>query len=205
MRVAREKLVAAAALVVIVIAAVIVVLAGFPRVGPSAAGEPPLPGFLAGVPRSITISSPAFTEGSEIDAKYTCDGADVNPPLAISGVPGEARSLALVMYDPDAPRGWFTHWILYDAPPSLSQVPEGVPRAGVVEGLGLQGVNDFGGLGYGGPCPPPGETHRYVILVIALDVEKLGLPPGASYEELEDAVRGHVVAYGYTYFTYSRR
>jgi len=166
----------------------------------------PLPDLVAGAPESITVSSPAFPRGGVIPAKYTCDGADVSPPLAIENVPAQAKSLLLLVYDPDAPRGTFVHWVLYDVPRGLSAVPEAVPRDPAVKGLGLQGRNDFGKIGYNGPCPPRGDrAHRYVFLVVALNVESLGLEPGSSWRAVLDRARGHVVAYGYTYGIYARQ
>jgi Raf kinase inhibitor-like protein, YbhB/YbcL family len=99
----------------------------------------------------MEISSPAFRRGEAIPRKYTCDGDDASPPLAISGVPPEAKALALLMEDPDAPIGVFTHWILYDVQPSLKELPEAVPKRPEVAGLGLQGVNDFGRWGTAAP------------------------------------------------------
>ncbi len=173
--------------------------------GGVASTPPPLPSWLEGKPRVIRVASPAFEEGGVIPSRYTCDGEDVSPELLIEGVPGGARSIAVYVYDPDAPMGWFTHWTLYDVRPGVGRIPEAVPPRPVVEGLGLQGLNDFGRVGYGGPCPPPGHgRHRYVFLVLALDTPRLQLPPGASPGEFVEAVRGHVVAYGYTYGVYSR-
>ncbi|BES81232.1 YbhB/YbcL family Raf kinase inhibitor-like protein [Pyrodictium abyssi] len=186
--------------------AVAVAAAIYTSKNPHEARPVPLPDLVAGAPESITVSSPAFPRGGTIPAKYTCDGADVSPPLAIENVPAQARSLLLLVYDPDAPGGVFVHWVLYDVPRGLSALPEGVPRDPAVEGLGLQGRNGFGKTGYNGPCPPRGDRpHRYVFLVIALDVESLGLEPGSPWSAVLDRASGHVVAYGYTYGVYARQ
>ncbi len=161
--------------------------------------------IISGARRSISVSSPAFDEGGLIPRKYTCEGEDVSPPLEIRGVPGEAAELALIMYDPDTPIGTFYHWLLYAMPPTTASLPEGAGRRGVgrIE-YGVHGFNDFGRLGYGGPCPPRGHgRHRYYFLVVALS-EKLGLGPGARPSMLLDAIRGRVLAYGYTYGVYER-
>ncbi|KSW12765.1 hypothetical protein CF15_06540 [Pyrodictium occultum] len=165
----------------------------------------PLPELVAGAPRSIEVASPAFSEGGRIPSRYTCDGGDVSPPLLLKGVPEKARSLLILVYDPDAPGGVFIHWLLYSIPPATTYIPEAVPKTPVVQGLGVQGRNSFGRIGYNGPCPPRGDRpHRYVFLVVALDVPSTGLGPGATWKTLEERVRGHVLAYGYTYGLYSR-
>ncbi len=150
----------------------------------------------------LKISS-VFANGERIPEKYTCDGEDVSPPLKIEGIPGEAVELALIMYDPDAPIGTFYHWLLYSIPPNTTELPENIPKDKITE-YGVQGVNDFGNLGYGGPCPPHGHgRHRYYFLVVALR-EKTGLKPGASISDLMKAIRGKVIGYGVLMGTYSR-
>ena len=144
----------------------------------------------------------AGLRGGAVPARYTCDGADVSPSVEWRGVPAGARSIVVVCYDPDAPRGTFVHWVVYNVPAGLPGLPEGLPRSGAVEGVGLQGVNDFGRLGYGGPCPPSG-THRYVFLVLALDSE-LGLREGATAAEVLSEALPHVIGYGEVVLTYSR-
>ncbi|MET1127719.1 MAG: YbhB/YbcL family Raf kinase inhibitor-like protein [Thermoproteota archaeon] len=157
-----------------------------------------------GAPRTIEVASPAFEEGERIPPRFTCDGDDVSPRLEWRGTPPEAKSLAIVMYDPDAPGGIFLHWLLYDVNPQARDLEEAVPKRSFVEGVGKQAINDFGRVGYGGPCPPPGPPHRYVFVVAALDVDTLGFPGGASGWEVLEAMRGHVIAYGYTFGVYSR-
>ncbi len=159
--------------------------------------KPPTPlspeALVKGVKARFVLRSPAFANGTSIPRKYTCDGADISPPLEWGDVPEGAVSLVLIVYDPDAPRGIFYHWILYNIPPTLKGLPEGVPKDPETE-FGLQGKNDFGYIGYGGPCPPPGRRHRYVFLLLALD-KKLELPPEATVTKVMEACRGHVIAY----------
>ena len=153
----------------------------------------------------FTLRSPAFENGGRIPRRYTCDGDDVSPPLEWSGAPEGTKSYALIMYDPDAPRGTFIHWVLYNIPAGLNALPEAVPREPVVEGIGVQGVNDFGRTGYGGPCPPPGHgAHRYFFALHALDTGDIGLGSGASAEEVVERIRGHVLGYAVLMGTYAR-
>jgi hypothetical protein len=133
-----------------------------------------------GTSKGLTIRSEAFSEGSAIPAQYTCDGVNSPPPLAFSGVPREAKSLALIVIDPDAPGGTFTHWLVWNIPPASTSV------------AGMLGTNDFGNTSYGGPCPPAGE-HRYRFTLYALDRE-LTLQSAAKRAEVEGAMKGHVLA-----------
>jgi Raf kinase inhibitor-like YbhB/YbcL family protein len=143
--------------------------------------------FAAGGAK-MKITSSAFQEGANIPSKFTCDGADTSPPLQIADIPSEAKSLALIVDDPDAPSGLFTHWTVWNIPRQTSTVEEGgAPK-------GLQGTNDFGKSGYGGPCPPSG-THRYYFKIFALDGE-LDLPFGAKRGQLDAAMKDHVIAQG---------
>jgi Raf kinase inhibitor-like YbhB/YbcL family protein len=155
---------------------------------------------------TIRLRSPAFPDGGAIPELYTCDGQDRSPPLAWSGVPEAARALALVCDDPDAPSGPFTHWLLYNIPPSVHELKEGLPAGAHVplnSGAARQGTNDFGQLGYGGPCPPSG-THHYHFRLYALDTE-LALAPGANRAQGLGALKGHVLAIGKLMGTYTRR
>lgn len=131
------------------------------------------------------LRSPAFDAGGAIPATYTCDGADVSPPLRIEGIPDGTAALVLVMDDPDAPGGTWDHWVLYDIPVS-AEIPENVAD------LGIGGENSWGDTGYGGPCPPAG-THRYVFAVFAVS-EATGLDAGASKAEVYAAIEGTVLA-----------
>jgi Raf kinase inhibitor-like YbhB/YbcL family protein len=134
----------------------------------------------------MKITSPAFQEGGKIPAKYTCDGANVNPPLHIEGTSAAARSLVLIVDDPDAPGGLFTHWLVWRIDPKTTEIAEnGLPPGA------QQGGNGFGKTRYGGPCPPSG-THRYFFRIIALDRE-LDLNAGAQRDKLETALNGHTL------------
>ena len=134
----------------------------------------------------MNISSPAFRDNGSIPPKYTCDGANTNPPLVFAAVPQNAKSLALVVDDPDAPGGTFDHWIIWNISPSATNIAEGQPPQGVA------GRNGFGKSGYGGPCPPSGE-HRYQFRLYALDTT-LNLPASSSKADLEKALNGHISA-----------
>jgi Raf kinase inhibitor-like YbhB/YbcL family protein len=151
----------------------------------------------------LRIESRAFSNGKPIPAPFTADGRDVSPPLSWSGVPADAKSLALVCEDPDAPRGNWVHWVLYDLPPTATGLPEGVPASDRLESGGVHGTNDFGKLGYGGPAPPSG-THRYFFRLYALD-SRLDLPPGTTRAKLSRAMEGRVRAEAEVMGTYSRR
>jgi Raf kinase inhibitor-like YbhB/YbcL family protein len=156
---------------------------------------------------AIHLESPAFPDGGTIPKAQTCDGKGTSPPLAWSDVPGAARALALICEDPDAPGGTFTHWVLFDLPPDLKGLKEDLPAEGEVGltsggGVARHGKNDFGQLGYGGPCPP-GGTHRYVFRLYALDA-RLDLKPGATRKELLQAMKGHILAEGRLMGRYSR-
>jgi Raf kinase inhibitor-like YbhB/YbcL family protein len=156
---------------------------------------------------TITIASPAFLEGGMIPRQYTCDGRNISPPLEWSGIPENARSLALICEDPDAPKGIWSHWVIFDLPASLQGLSEGVVSAEQVEvslngDLALQGKNDFGKTGYGGPCPPKGR-HRYQFRLYALD-NRLGLGAKTTRQDLLHAMRGHVLAEGMLTGVYSR-
>jgi hypothetical protein len=152
--------------------------------------------FAAGGAK-MKITSSAFQQGGNIPSKFSCDGANTNPPLQISNVPSEAKSLVLIVDDPDAPSGLFTHWAVWNISPQTSTIPEGSTPKGV------QGTNDFGKSGYGGPGPPSG-AHRYYFKIFALDRE-LDLPSGAKRSQLDAAMKGHVVAQGELMGRYSRK
>jgi Raf kinase inhibitor-like YbhB/YbcL family protein len=142
---------------------------------------------------TFSLASTAFGNGDAIPSRYTCDGADLSPPLEWSAAPVGTGSFALIVEDPDAPGGTFTHWVLYDLPPEVRALPEDVPRSATLSELGgaRQGRTSYGeALGYGGPCPPPGPAHHYHFRLFALDA-KLGLPPGTSRDALLAATRGH--------------
>jgi len=140
----------------------------------------------------FVLTSGAFEEGAPIPRLHSCDGKDLSPALSWSHPPEKTSSFVLLVEDPDAPRKTWVHWVLFDLPSAATSLPEGVPPRPTVEGGGVQGVNDFGNLGYGGPCPPSG-THRYVFTLSALD-GKLGLPARSTREEVVAAMDGHMLA-----------
>ncbi len=129
------------------------------------------------------LRSSAFSQEETIPDRYTCEGADVSPPLEWRNAPEGTQGFALICEDPDAPGGTFTHWLLYNIPSGTNELNEDVPTEGRLSWGAAQGRNDFGNIGYGGPCPPMGSTHRYYFRVYALD-EQIELPPGASRNQL---------------------
>ncbi len=151
---------------------------------------------------SFTLSTQSFAPGGEIPRKYTCEGDDLSPELSWSEPPKGTKSFALIADDPDAPSGTFTHWVLYDVPAEMRQLAEGASRGQLPAGAS-QGRNGFGKTGYGGPCPPPGKPHRYFFKLYALDAN-LGLKPGASKQQLEQAMKGHVLAQSEVVGTFKR-
>jgi len=151
----------------------------------------------------LTVSSSAFQEKDRIPSKYSCQGEDVSPPLAWSKPPGGTQSLVLILDDSDAPGGAFTHWVLFNIPSDSRELPEAVPTQAQLPGGALQGKNDFGGIGYRGPCPPPGRAHRYRFTLYALD-HSLDLEAGVSEKDLLAAMRGHILAQGQLTGTYQR-
>jgi Raf kinase inhibitor-like YbhB/YbcL family protein len=143
----------------------------------------------------MTVTSPAFTNGGAIPVKYTCDGEDISPALSWSGAPSGTLSSAIVMDDPDAPGGTFTHWLVYDIPAVIHGLPEAAPAMPEFETGMKQGNNGFGKTGYGGPCPPKGSSHHYVFTVYALDIT-IDLPAGASKSQVLAAIEGHILGRG---------
>jgi Raf kinase inhibitor-like YbhB/YbcL family protein len=143
----------------------------------------------------LEVSSAAFENGSSVPTQYTCDGADLSPPVAWEGQPEETAEIVVIMDDPDAPSGLFTHWILYSVPPDAGGLSEGIPAGTELPDGSMQGVNSFGKTGYGGPCPPPGDPHGYRIRVYALDTGS-GLDAGADRGTVTAAMEGHVLAAG---------
>jgi len=139
----------------------------------------------------FSLTSQGFQNGGTIPAKYTCDGKDISPPLSWGTVPDGAKSLALIVDDPDAPGGIFTHWVLFNLPATTRSLPEGVPKLDRLDGGGIQGMNNFDKKGYNGPCPPKLHTYRFILY--ALDFE-LDLKPGVTRQEVHKAMEGHVLA-----------
>ena len=138
----------------------------------------------------FALTSPAFANGANIPAAYTCEGVNHSPALAWSGAPPGTKSFVLIVDDPDAPSGTFTHWVLYDVPANTSSLAE----APAHKTAGKQGRNDFGKTGYGGPCPPRGHgAHRYFFRLFALALASLSLADGSARAEVERAMKGHVL------------
>lgn len=150
----------------------------------------------------IKLTSAAFKEGQPIPRQYTCDGVNVSPPLEWSGAPKAAKTIAIVVDDPDAPAGTWVHWVLYNLPAENIGLVENVPATETLKAGAFQGKNDFEKIGYGGPCPPSG-THRYFFKIYAVDGE-LPVKAGATKAELEKAMEGHVVSQGQLMGTYQR-
>jgi Raf kinase inhibitor-like YbhB/YbcL family protein len=142
----------------------------------------------------IKITSPAFKNNAPIPKKYTCDGDDINPPLKLEGLPDEAKSIVLMIDDPDAPMGTWDHWIVWNIPP-MGEIAENVVP-------GVEGMNDFQRQSYGGPCPPSG-THRYFFKVYALK-EKLDLDTNSRKSNVEKAMEGKILAKGELIGLYNR-
>lgn len=151
----------------------------------------------------MQLTSSAFQEGTTIPKKHTADGADVSPPLTWQGAPQTTKSFALICDDPDAPRGTWVHWVLFNLPADKNESPEGVPTTATLAGGARQGKNDFGKLGYGGPSPPKGKPHRYFFKIYALGAV-FDLKEGASKAQLEKAMAGHILAQGQLMGTYGR-
>ena len=175
----RRKIILIAGSIVLVVASAIAAFAAFkwsPR---------PSNNSLLGS-GNMKIISPEFEQNGPIPGRYTCDGANISPPLRISGAPEETQTLVLIVDDPDATFGVFTHWTVWNIPAGTADIAENSAPGGVIEGR-----TDFGRSGYGGPCPPSGE-HRYFFKVYALDV-KLDLTPEADVKELEAAMQAHVL------------
>jgi Raf kinase inhibitor-like YbhB/YbcL family protein len=151
----------------------------------------------------IKITSSAFKEGGMIPARYTCDGADISPPLQWEAVPQTTESIALISDDPDAPVGTWVHWVIFNIPAETTKLDENIPAEKVLKNGARHGTNDFGRIGYGGPCPP-GGTHRYFFKIYALDT-MLDLPAGATKAQLLKEMDGHILAEGRLIGKYKRQ
>lgn len=150
---------------------------------------------------SLKITTTDFKDGGVIPKKFTCDGEDLSPELQWEGAPQGTKSFVLVVEDPDAPSRTFVHWVLYDIPASSNKLPAGVKEGGTLK----QGWTDFGQNAWGGPCPPKGHgPHRYFFILMAIDAPTLGLKPGATKEQVDKAVKGHVLAEAKIMGTYKR-
>src|SRR5437016_12651885 len=142
---------------------------------------------------AFTVSSTSFPNGGDIPKKFTCDDADVSPELSWNGAPSGTQSLALIADDPDAPAGTWTHWVVFNLSPTTTHLTEGVNKVDELPGGARQGRNDFRKIGYNGPCPPPGKPHRYFFKLYALNA-KLTLKAGATKNDVESAMKGHILA-----------
>jgi Raf kinase inhibitor-like YbhB/YbcL family protein len=177
--------------------------AGCPREQRDTGVSAPAAGAATAEAGRLTLASPALKEGQPIDKRFTCDGADASPALSWTSAPRGTASFALVVDDPDAPSGVFTHWLLWGVPAARSSLPEKVERTGEVKEIGRQGKNDFDELGWRGPCPPAGKPHRYRFTLHALSVGP-ELAAGASKAELERAMAGKVLGQSTLTATYQR-
>jgi Raf kinase inhibitor-like YbhB/YbcL family protein len=151
-------------------------------------------------PKTLAVACPAFQDGRPIPALHTCQGADVSPALKVAKMPSGTKSLALILDDPDAPRGTWVHWTAWNIPSDKTEIPQGATLAAW---KAREGLTDNGDVGYGGPCPPPGSAHRYFLKVYAVN-RMLDLAPGAAIRDLEAALRGNVLAWGESMGTFRR-
>ncbi|MGH9486788.1 MAG: YbhB/YbcL family Raf kinase inhibitor-like protein [Terriglobales bacterium] len=140
------------------------------------------------------LTSADFANHHAIPVAHSCDGEGSSPALRWEGAPEGTRSLALIVHDPDAPSGDFVHWLLWDIPAAITELPSGKYSEAKFPLGGLQGQNSFGNLGFGAPCPPPGPAHHYIFTLYALNVPHLGLAAGASRSALEQAMQGKILA-----------
>ena len=152
----------------------------------------------------MQLVSAAFPQGAEIPTYHTLDGDDVSPELSWKDAPVGTESFVLIMHDPDAPRpGGFTHWVVYNISPETGHIEENTPDEEQLAGLGVQGKNDAGKIGYVGPAPPSG-THRYFFRLFALD-KMLDLPPGATHKQVSAAIKGHILGQAELMGIYERK
>lgn len=151
----------------------------------------------------LELTSPAFRDGETIPEQYTSNGRNISPTLKWSDPPEGARSFALICEDPDAPRGSFAHWLVFDLPAESRELSEGFPAEAKSPNGTTQGTNDFGKVGYIGPAPPRGKPHRYCFKLFALD-RRLNLRAGATKAQLLATMKGHVLAEGELLGTYAR-
>ncbi len=144
-------------------------------------------------PKDFMIKSQSFEDGKEIPRQFACDGGDVSPQISWYSVPEKTASLALVCEDPDAPKGTFTHWIVYDILPSIPRLAEGQPRTTLTINGASQGENDTGNIGWNGPCPPPGKPHHYVFTLYALD-DRISFNKPPKRSEFDSSIEEHIIA-----------
>jgi Raf kinase inhibitor-like YbhB/YbcL family protein len=152
----------------------------------------------------IQLTSPAFAHGEKIPVRFTCEGDDISPPLRWTGAPVETRSYTLILDDPDAPRGTWVHWVLYNVPGDAVELTQAVPTLAELPSGARHGRNTAGDMAYAGPCPPPDKPHRYFFRLYALDI-MLNLLPGATREQLKEAMAQHILGQGTLMGTYQHR
>jgi Raf kinase inhibitor-like YbhB/YbcL family protein len=151
----------------------------------------------------MKLTSPAFSHGGSIPKQFTCEGEDISPELSWTDAPKDTKCFALILHDPDAPReNGFTHWVVYNIPPTVNRIAEDVAHNTSIQGLGLQGRNDSGKVGYMGPCPPSG-THRYFARLYALRSE-LELAPSPTYREVISAMQAKIIEEAELMGTYAK-
>ena len=153
---------------------------------------------------AFELTSSAFDAGQNIPVQFTCDGEKASPPLAWSGVPQRTATFTLIVDDPDAPHGTFTHWVLFNIPGSVDRLDRHMPQSQRLDNGAVQGSNDFRSLGYGAPCPPSGAAHHYRFTLYALDVA-LHLQAGASPQQVREAMQGHILERAQLVGTYQRQ
>lgn len=185
------------------IAGALLLTAGFALAGCAPQRDTP-PETAGAAPAHVRLTSSAFTEGAAMPASVTCDGFNTSPDLSWEDPSLHAiESYTVILDDPDAPGGLFTHWVLFNVSPSLRALPAGLSQELTLPRLGAtHGRNDFGTIGYGGPCPPKGQTHRYRFHLYALDT-RIALGPNVSRAAVDQAMRGHIVAEGSLTGTYA--
>jgi len=149
--------------------------------------------FLPALAFALEIKSDAFKDGGRMPSQYACDERDISPPLAWSDVPAGTKSFALICDDPDAPSKSWSHWVVFNIPPDKTGLPENFPKVGISDDGTNQGINDFGKVGYGGPCPPPDGPHRYFFKLYALDTT-LMLDENSTKDAVQEAINGHIIA-----------
>ena len=161
--------------------------------------------YVPNPPKIITLTSDAFNDGENIPKKYTCEGEDISPKLSWSDVPGNTVSFAITCEDPDAPGKTFVHWVIYNIPATRTSLDESIPfnREILLDAGIKQGVNDFNQIGYKGPCPPAGKSHRYIFTIYALD-NVIELDQGDRIAALFRAMTNHIIAQGQLVGEYSR-
>lgn len=159
--------------------------------------------FIPASAFALEIKSGAFENSERIDTKYTCDAQDLSPALSWSDVPSGAKSFALICSDPDAPFKPWTHWVIFNIPANKRNLPEGIQKVSRLDDGSIQGLNDFGKAGYGGPCPPPGNPHRYIFTLYCLD-NALKLNEKSGKDDVLREIKGHVLAEAKTSGVYAR-